>query len=58
MEHILINGIVHTGYKQHQRVCTQICMQMCLSVLCERALTEWRQNMYQINSEDIKIIRF
>ncbi len=34
IEHIVVNGSV----KQHQRVCTQICMQMCLYVLCERAL--------------------
>ena len=26
---------VHTGCKQHQRVCTQICMQICSRVLCE-----------------------
>ena len=41
MEHIVVNRSVHTAGKQHQRVCTQICMQMCLRVLCERALTEF-----------------
>ncbi len=34
LEHIMINGIVHTGCKQHQKLCTQI----CLRVLCERGL--------------------
>ncbi len=38
MEHIVINGSVHTGCKQYQRVCTQICMQMGLRVLCEWGL--------------------
>ncbi len=37
-EHIMVNGSVHTGCKQHQRVCTQICMQMSLRVLCELGL--------------------
>ncbi len=31
----MVNGSVHTGCKQHQRVCTQI----CLRVLCEQGLT-------------------
>ncbi len=39
LEHIIINGSVHTGCKQHQKVCTQIGMQICLRVLCERGLT-------------------
>ncbi len=39
LEHIIINGSVHTGCKQHQRVCMQICMQICLCILCERGLT-------------------
>ncbi len=34
MEHIVVNGSVHTACKQHERVC----MQMCLRVLCEWAL--------------------
>ena len=34
MGHTVVNGSVHTGCKQHQRVCTQI----CLRVLCERGL--------------------
>ena len=38
MEHTAINGSVHTGCTQHQRVCTQICMQICLRVLCEWGL--------------------
>ncbi len=33
IEHIVVNGSVHTACKQHQRVC----MQMYLRVLCERA---------------------
>ncbi len=37
-EHIMVIGSVHTGCKQYQRVCTQICMQMCKRVLCERGL--------------------
>ena len=41
MEHIVVNGSVHTGCKQCQRVCTQICVQMCLRVLCERGLNWW-----------------
>ena len=40
LEHIMVNGSVHIGCKQHQRVCTQICMQMCLRVLCEQGLTD------------------
>ena len=32
MEHILVNGSVHTACKQHQRV------QMCFRLLCERGL--------------------
>ena len=32
IRHILVNGSVHTGCKQHQKVCIQI----CLRVLCER----------------------
>ena len=35
MEHTAVNGRVHTGCKQHQRVCTQICAQICFRVLCE-----------------------
>ncbi len=34
MEYTVVNGSVHTAHKQHQRVCVQ----MCLHVLCERAL--------------------
>ena len=34
----MVNGSVHTACKQHQRVCTQICVQMCSRVLCERTL--------------------
>ncbi len=33
-------GSVHTSCKQHQRVCTQICAQICLCVLCECRLTK------------------
>ena len=36
MEHLVVNGSVHTACKQHQRVCMQSCAQMCLCVLCER----------------------
>ena len=39
LEHIIINGSVHTGCKQHQRVCMQICVQTCLRILCEQSLT-------------------
>ncbi len=35
MEHIVVDGSVHTACKQHQRIFTQICMQICLCVLCE-----------------------
>ncbi len=38
MGHTVVNGSVHTGCKQHQRVCTQICMRICLRVLCEQGL--------------------
>ncbi len=38
MEHTAINGSIHTGCKQHQRVCVQICVQICLCVLCEWGL--------------------
>ena len=38
MEHTAVNGSVHTGCKQHERVCVQICTQICLCVLCERGL--------------------
>ena len=38
MGHTVVNGSVHTGCKQHQRVCTQICTQICLRVLCEWGL--------------------
>ena len=38
LQHIIVNGSVHTGCKQHQRVFMQICMQICLRVLCN-ALT-------------------
>ncbi len=41
MERTAVNGSVHTGCKQHQRVCTQICMQICLCVLCEGASGEF-----------------
>ncbi len=34
----VVNRSVHTGCKQHQRVCRQICMQICLRVLCEQDL--------------------
>ena len=34
MEHIVVNGSVHTACKQYQRVYTQ----MCLHILCERGL--------------------
>ena len=34
LEHIMVNRSVHTGCKQHQR----ICMQMCLRILCEQGL--------------------
>ncbi len=36
IEHTAVNGSVHTACKQHQIVCMQICVQMCLCVLCER----------------------
>ena len=39
MEHTAVNGSVHTGCRQHQRVCTQICVQICLCVLCEWGLS-------------------
>ncbi len=49
MKHIVVNGSVHTACKQHKRVC----MQMCLRVLCERALrsvscaeTIWQTSWY------------
>ncbi len=35
MEHTAVNGSVHIGCKQHQRVC----MQICFGVLCEWGLT-------------------
>ncbi len=38
MEHIVVNGSVHTACKQHQRVCKQICVQICFCILCERDL--------------------
>ncbi len=38
LKHITVNGSVQTAYNQHQRVCTQICKQICLCVLCERGL--------------------
>ncbi len=38
MGHTAVNGSVHTGCKQHQRLCAQICMQICLRALCERGL--------------------
>ena len=42
MEHTAVNGSVHTGCMQHQRVCTQICVQIYLRVLCERGLdNQW-----------------
>ncbi len=34
-EHIVVNESVHTACKQHQRVCMQICLQMCSRTLCE-----------------------
>ena len=34
MEHMVVNGSVHTARKQYQRVC----MQICSRVLCERGL--------------------
>ena len=38
MEHTAVNESVHTACKQHQRVCRQMSMQMCLRVLRERGL--------------------
>ena len=38
MGHIAANGSVHTGCTQHQRVCMQISMQICLHILCELGL--------------------
>ena len=38
MGHIAPNGSVHTGCTQHQRVCMQIGVQICLGVLCEPGL--------------------
>ncbi len=35
MEHTAVNGSVHTGCKQHQSVCMQICAQICFGILCE-----------------------
>ena len=40
MEHTALNGSVHTGCKHHQRVCTQICAQIRLRVLCESGPNE------------------
>ncbi len=46
MEHIVVNGSVHTACKQHQRVCRQ----MCWRVLCERGLRNnhesWAPDVY------------
>ena len=39
MEHTAVNGSVHTGCKQHKRVCTQISAQIHLSILCEWGLS-------------------
>ncbi len=57
MEHTAVNGSVHTGCKQHQRVYTQICAQICLRVLCEWGLTRqklclWgnKENVTNVNS--------
>ncbi len=36
--HTVINGSIQTACKQHQRKSTQICMQICSCVLCERGL--------------------
>ncbi len=38
MEHTAENRSIHTGCKQHQRVCMQICAQIYLRVLCVRGL--------------------
>ncbi len=38
IEHTVVNRSVHTGCTQHQRVCTQIGVQVCLCLLCERGL--------------------
>ncbi len=35
MEHTVVSGSVHIAGKQHQRVCTQIFVQICFRVLCE-----------------------
>ena len=35
VEHTIVNGSVHTGCTQHERVCAQICLQTCLRILCE-----------------------
>ena len=49
MEYIVVNGSVHTACKQHQRgVCTQICMQVCLRLLCERVLNCLSKTLYCI----------
>ena len=44
MGHTVVNASVHTGCKQYQRVCTQI----CLRVLCEQGLSIWRQNWHSL----------
>ena len=40
MEHIVVNGSVHTACKQHQRMSTKTCAEICFRVLCERGLRQ------------------
>ncbi len=58
MKHIVVNGSIHTACKQHQMICMQICTQMYLPVLCERALvsllTKLPQNKHHSDNFQIK----
>ncbi len=59
MEHTVVNGSVHAGCTQHQRVCNQICVQICLrerglmSSCCEPVFAVWlRRNHIRLHENN------
>ncbi len=41
MEHIVVNGSVHTACKQHQRVCLQICVEFLRVLGIQAGVSVW-----------------
>ena len=47
---LLLNGVFTQHCQQDQRICVQICAQMCFCVLCELGLTPWVDGFKKQNS--------